>query len=529
MNQTQVQNITQAAQTQQQLGGSPTGAVAAGSGGRGMDFMQILQLMFSGHAQGLSGQGDGSPGEGKNQPGFMANLQSALCHEYFPATGDNSEKGAQVGDDPATREPALFELLALLLSAVPQNLETVLPPEQAGLAPEKVASQYDAIPLKTGWGQNPAPVELIQANIRQAAKILLELPAGSTDKQAIINSPLAVQGQLAASQDQLQQLVSLLNRDDMRQLLKNPGQNQMQLLHLLNSTGPDNSVTANNQPVAERPFSQAALVALAEQLAITTAGPAKNRGDKIPDNGLRPPVASGAETGVGEARINTAFTRTDQAYNNVMGDDWARFTATGRSEASANMPAGTNAPAEAVNGVNRTDAAQVALNTAASTAAAAKTSGVETTPAPRSAEQPLFMQLAEAIRGQVTKDGQGHTHVRLQLYPESLGEVLIKLVYKDGKVSTHFHAATESARQVIESSLGQLRETLAGHQLNLQQSTVTTGDDQGRWAHESKHEQQFNNQFRRSNDGRDEPGANTSEPDAETRHYQTPNRVNHFV
>ncbi|MCG8401347.1 MAG: flagellar hook-length control protein FliK [Firmicutes bacterium] len=524
MNQTQIQNITQAAQTQQQLFGSPAGAVALGSGGRGMDFMQILQLMFSGHAQGLSGQEGDNPAEGKNQPGFMANLQSAMYHEYFPATGDNAEKGAHAGNDPAAREPALFELLALLLSAIPQSRETGLPPEQTGLAPEKVVSQYDAIPVKTGLGQNPAPVESIQTNSRQAAKILLELLAGTADKQAIINSP-AAQGQLATSQEQLQQLVSLLNRDDMRQLLKNPGQNQTQLLHLLNSTGPDNSVTANNQPAAERPVSQAvsALTAPAERLSIIAEGPVKNRGDKTPDNGLRPPVANGAETGAGEARTGTAFIRTDQTFGNVAGGDLARFSATGRSEASANMPA------DPLNGVNRTDTAQVALNTAASAPAAAKTPGGETTPALRSAEQPLFMQLAEAIRGQVTKDGQGHTHVRLQLHPESLGEVLIKLVYKDGKVSAHFHAATESARQVIESSLGQLRETMAGHQLNLQQSTVTTGDEQGRWAHESKHEQQFNNQSKRSNDGRDEPGANTSEPEAENRRHEIPNRVNHFV
>ncbi|SFF95923.1 hook-length control protein FliK [Desulfotomaculum arcticum] len=102
-------------------------------------------------------------------------------------------------------------------------------------------------------------------------------------------------------------------------------------------------------------------------------------------------------------------------------------------------------------------------------------------------DKSFVTKFAEIIKGHVSEDSSGQTHIKLQLQPESLGQVIIKLVFKDGNISTQFQAATEHAKQIIENSLPQLRETLANFQLNLQNASVTVGGENGgsgKWGRE---------------------------------------------
>ncbi|AGL01654.1 flagellar hook-length control protein [Desulfoscipio gibsoniae DSM 7213] len=107
----------------------------------------------------------------------------------------------------------------------------------------------------------------------------------------------------------------------------------------------------------------------------------------------------------------------------------------------------------------------------------------------------VYMQLAEAIRGQVVKGGQGQTQVSLQLQPKHLGEVVIKIIYRDGNIATHFQTASEHAKYMIESSLSQLKETLSSFNLNLQNATVSIGGENNRrgqnWDQNRQHKKQF--------------------------------------
>ncbi len=137
---------------------------------------------------------------------------------------------------------------------------------------------------------------------------------------------------------------------------------------------------------------------------------------------------------------------------------------------------------------------QAAPTSISSTAEGAK-SGGEIVHATRPADSnSLAAQLADAVRGRIAKDGQGQMHVRLQLQPEHLGEVNIKIIYRDGNLSTHFHAASEQVKHVIESSLGQLRENLASFQLNLQSVSVSVGGEQGRREQSWERNPQFRQQ-----------------------------------
>ncbi len=112
--------------------------------------------------------------------------------------------------------------------------------------------------------------------------------------------------------------------------------------------------------------------------------------------------------------------------------------------------------------------------------AATKTSNGETAPVAKTWESNVFTQLADAIRGQAGKDGQGRTHVRLQLKPDHLGEVFIQITYKDGNIVTHFQAASEHAKYIIENSLAQLKEVLSSFNLNLQNASVSVGSEMNR-------------------------------------------------
>lgn len=156
--------------------------------------------------------------------------------------------------------------------------------------------------------------------------------------------------------------------------------------------------------------------------------------------------------------------------------------------------------------------------------------GVDTTSSGmRNVEPPVLMQLVEGIKAHSNADGQGRTHIRLQLQPESLGEVVVRLIYKEGTLSTHFHAATESAKQIIESSLIQLREVLATNQLNLQQATVSSGGEEGRWGQDWNQGRQFGGTFHQGGHEHDETKKTASATGPETTQPDNLKTVNHFV
>jgi len=142
----------------------------------------------------------------------------------------------------------------------------------------------------------------------------------------------------------------------------------------------------------------------------------------------------------------------------------------------------------------------------------------------------IITQLAEGVRGHIVKDGNGQTMVRLQLQPEHLGELTIRLTYKDGNISTQIQAATEHAKQIIENSLPQLRDTLASFQLNLQNVSVSVGGENNHRGQEWDRERWLKKQ-----QGTKVSGAGTNSVDtvpgasAKILLSSTMNQLNYFV
>lgn len=145
-------------------------------------------------------------------------------------------------------------------------------------------------------------------------------------------------------------------------------------------------------------------------------------------------------------------------------------------------------------------------------------------------DKSFVSRFAEIIKGHVNKDSSGQTHIKLQLQPESLGQVIIRLVFKDGNISTQFQAATEHAKQIIENSLPQLRETLANFQLNLQNASVTVGGEDGgnsKWGREWN--QGGNNNSRRNQFKGDNDDLEVVDNPSKSKDVIKQNQLNYFI
>ncbi|WP_394175434.1 flagellar hook-length control protein FliK [Guptibacillus hwajinpoensis] len=81
--------------------------------------------------------------------------------------------------------------------------------------------------------------------------------------------------------------------------------------------------------------------------------------------------------------------------------------------------------------------------------------------------------LSDMIMGrmQVMKNGD-ESHIRIKLSPENLGQLDIRLTTSDGKVTAFIATATSAAKEMIESQLHQLRQTLVQQGVQLDKVEV---------------------------------------------------------
>ena len=63
------------------------------------------------------------------------------------------------------------------------------------------------------------------------------------------------------------------------------------------------------------------------------------------------------------------------------------------------------------------------------------------------------------------KNGGGE--VKVEMTPEGMGKVQLKLQLIDGKVQLHMNTETKEAKKLIESSMSELKQSLAAHQLSM--------------------------------------------------------------
>lgn len=88
-------------------------------------------------------------------------------------------------------------------------------------------------------------------------------------------------------------------------------------------------------------------------------------------------------------------------------------------------------------------------------------------------------KLLQEIRHVFTAYKGDETQVRLKLDSEQLGQLTIKLFFNKGELSAHFYTESSSVKSVLESSIQQLKDSLAQQDLRLNEALVFNTDDRG--------------------------------------------------
>jgi flagellar hook-length control protein FliK len=112
---------------------------------------------------------------------------------------------------------------------------------------------------------------------------------------------------------------------------------------------------------------------------------------------------------------------------------------------------------------------------------------------------PALHQIVNTIRSATFK---GDSEVRLNLKPESLGQLHIRLSMNDGVVSIRMIAETGQAQALINEHLPQLKAALTAQGLQLDQLAVSTSSNPGNFnSAERQADGGFDSQFQQAGDG----------------------------
>jgi len=89
----------------------------------------------------------------------------------------------------------------------------------------------------------------------------------------------------------------------------------------------------------------------------------------------------------------------------------------------------------------------------------------------------VLEQVLEKMIFSRTESGEVRVFIRLK--PEALGEVEIRLQVEDGRLTGRIVAENVLVREILESSLGQIKQRLEAQQIQLLELTVSVGQEKG--------------------------------------------------
>ncbi|HWR40408.1 MAG TPA: flagellar hook-length control protein FliK [Patescibacteria group bacterium] len=141
----------------------------------------------------------------------------------------------------------------------------------------------------------------------------------------------------------------------------------------------------------------------------------------------------------------------------------------------------------------------------------------QTTPTIATAEQPLtapFYPPADSsdVLGQIVENARlinatDKTEMVIQLKPEHLGELTIKVHVSGGIVNASFHSGNSDVRGILEASLPQLKQDLANQGIKVDNVDIQTSleqytpnQHQGQWSHSSGQSQKNQQNMDGAND-----------------------------
>jgi flagellar hook-length control protein FliK len=105
--------------------------------------------------------------------------------------------------------------------------------------------------------------------------------------------------------------------------------------------------------------------------------------------------------------------------------------------------------------------------------------------------EPVFSQIIEHARVMVDN---GQSQMELTLKPEHLGKLQLKVELENHLITAKFVAESDQVKQIIETNLGQLRDSLQQNGVRVDSLTVVVGRESGSNAFEQFAEQQHQQQ-----------------------------------
>lgn len=111
---------------------------------------------------------------------------------------------------------------------------------------------------------------------------------------------------------------------------------------------------------------------------------------------------------------------------------------------------------------------------AAASAATGPAAMIMNRPATPEEEQENVRELIKQAQV-VLKNGGGEMH--LQMKPEGMGHVRLKVAVEDGQVNVQMLTETDSAKRLLEKGLGDLKASLASHDLRVEHMKVDVGSE----------------------------------------------------
>lgn len=109
-------------------------------------------------------------------------------------------------------------------------------------------------------------------------------------------------------------------------------------------------------------------------------------------------------------------------------------------------------------------------------------------------KEDLLSQIVEKYKAVDTQDA---SEIRIQLKPDSLGKLTIRLIMEKGEMTAKFIAENHSVKETIESNFSELRDALGQKGINIQNLSVSVGQ-QGKWQYENQNFKAWKNNMKRS-------------------------------
>jgi flagellar hook-length control protein FliK len=114
------------------------------------------------------------------------------------------------------------------------------------------------------------------------------------------------------------------------------------------------------------------------------------------------------------------------------------------------------------------------------------TTRVDAAPASSAPAAPDAARLVRDIAEQVgVLAGQGKSEFQIQLHPDTLGRLHMRLTLDDGGVTVRMHAESAEAKSMIESNLGQLKQSFQDQGVRVDHFTIDVG--QGQFSQDGQH------------------------------------------